>query len=77
MTNVGQAPAAAKNPLHEDRTERLTPFLYIRWTSGPDYERAYLCIQDGEPDMCCFAEVSHGQAELFKAGVLASIGGNS
>lgn len=74
MAVLSRGPALERDTRHEDRTERLTPFLYIRWTSGPDYERAFLCIEDGDADMRDFAVVSFGQAELFKAGVLASIG---
>ena len=60
---------------HEDWTEVLSDVFYIRWTRGPDYERAYLCVDDGEPDTCDFAIVPFGQAELFKAALLAHIAG--
>lgn len=58
---------------HEDRIEHLAPPFYIRWTRGPDYERAYLCVDDGEADMRDFAEVSFGMARLFKAALTAAL----
>jgi hypothetical protein len=61
-----------KAPSHEDRIQKLDKVFYVRWTSGPDYERAFLCIEDGEADMRDFAIVSFGQAELFVAAFEAS-----
>lgn len=58
---------------HSDIIDVLSPELYIRWTRGPNYERAFLCVEDGEPDMTAFAEVSFRQAQLFKAAFLASL----
>ena len=57
---------------HEDRIQKLDRVFYVRWTSGPDYERAFLCVEDGEPDMRDFATVSFGQAALFVAAFEAS-----
>jgi hypothetical protein len=57
---------------HEDRIERLDRVFYIRWTSGPDYEDAFICVEDGEPDMNDVARVPFGRATLFKAGYLVS-----
>jgi hypothetical protein len=39
--------------------------FYLRWTSGPNYERVFLCIDDGEPDMHDLATMSFGQARIF------------
>jgi hypothetical protein len=55
----------------EDRIEKLQPPFYIRWTRGLNYEEAFLCVEDGEPDMREFATVSYGMANLFKAGLEA------
>ena len=66
-----QASTRPRSSEHEDRIERLQQPFYIRWTSGPDYERAYLCLEDGEPDMLDFACVSFGMARLFKEGMAA------
>jgi hypothetical protein len=66
-----QSTGRPANGSHEDRIERLNRVFYIRWTSGPDYERAFLCVEDGEPDMNEFAEVTFGAAHLFRAGMLA------
>lgn len=56
-----------------DEIEHLAPPFYIRWTSGPDYEQAFLCVDDGDADMRDFAEVSFGMARLFKAGLAAAL----
>ncbi len=53
MTDTQQSPpASAKSSLHRDWQEKIdgTPF-YVLFQSGPDYENAYLCVDDGEPDM--------------------------
>jgi hypothetical protein len=63
--SVGQR--APRDPRYEDRIERLDRLFYIRWTSGPNYERAFICIEDGEPDMNDIAEVSFKRAEMFAA----------
>lgn len=73
MTDAIQKAREALEAAHRDEIERLTSPFYIRWTSGPDYETAFLCVEDGEPDMNAFAEVSFGQARLFKA-ALAALG---
>jgi hypothetical protein len=65
-------PSLRENVEHEDRIERLDRIFYIRWTSGPNYEDAFLCVEDGEPDMRDFARVSFGQATLFKAAYQAA-----
>jgi hypothetical protein len=74
--NAGRAALASKalreSVEHEDRIERLDRIFYIRWTSGPNYEDAFLCVEDGEPDMRDFARVSFGQAALFKAAYQAA-----
>jgi len=57
-----------------DRIERLSSIFYIRWTSGPNYETAFLCVEDGEPDMNAFAEVSFGEANKFKSAFVATLG---
>lgn len=64
---VQQGPPVARDPQHEDRIERLDRLFYIRWTSGPNYERAFICIEDGEPDMNDIAEVGFKKAKLFAA----------
>ena len=64
---VSQGPAVARNPAHEDRIERLDGLIYIRWTSGPNYERAFLCFEDGEPDMHDLATMTYKQATKFAA----------
>lgn len=60
------------NPEHEDRIEKLDEVFYIRWTSGPDYEDAFICVEDGEPDMLAVAKVPFGKARLFAAAYLAA-----
>lgn len=67
MTGEQQSAASTeRNPsAHEDRIERLNRVFYIRWTSGPDYERAFLCVEDGEPDMNSFAATSFGCAHKY------------
>lgn len=56
-----------RDPRFEDWTERLSSMLYIRFTRGPDYEDAFLCIDDGEPDMNDVARMSFGQARKLQA----------
>jgi hypothetical protein len=51
--------------LHEDRIEKLDSVFYIRWTSGPNYEDAYICVEDGEADMNDIARVGFKSARLF------------
>jgi Lar family restriction alleviation protein len=60
----GDAPQA-RDSAHEDWTEQATPLLYIRFTRGPDYENAYLCLDDGEPDMHDLASMSFTQARML------------
>ena len=45
-------PAEPRKSEHEDWQEAIpgTPF-YLRFQRGPNYEIAYLCVDDGEPDM--------------------------
>ena len=38
---------------------------HIRWTCGPDYGRAFICVEDGEPDMNDIACVSFIKARGF------------
>jgi hypothetical protein len=59
-------------PKHEDWIEHLCPTIYVRFTRGPDYERAFLCVNDGEPDMRDVATMSFGQARLFMAAFAAT-----
>ena len=65
MSGVSQGPKTPRNPAHEDRIERLDDVFYIRWTSGPNYEWAFICIEDGEPDMNDIARVSFNRAKTF------------
>lgn len=67
-----QGPPLVLNPAYEDRIERLDGVFYIRWTSGPNYEWAFICIDDGEPDMNDIARVSFGRAEAFAAAYRAA-----
>ena len=67
-TTLSEPVARAK---HKDIIERLNEVFYIRWTLGPDYERAFLCVEDGEPDMNSFADTSFGCANIFRAGMQA------
>lgn len=60
-----QRPPITPRSKHEDRIERLDAFVYIRWTSGPDYERAFICFDDGEPDMCDMTTTNYKGALLF------------
>lgn len=50
---------------HMDRIEKLDAVFYIRWTSGPDYEDAFICVDDDEPDMNAIAKVPFAKARLF------------
>lgn len=72
MSGAMAGPPMSRNPAHEDRIERLDRLFYIRWTSGPNYERAFICIEDGEPDMHDIATVSFGQAQTFAAAYRAA-----
>lgn len=67
---AGGKPVAPQSA-HRDEIERLRHPFYIRWTSGPDYERAYLCVEDGDADMLDFATLSFREAGLFKAALSA------
>ena len=57
---------AGATRVHEDWTEDLSKVFYLRFQRGPDYEHAYLCIRDGEPDMLDVARVSFKQARLIQ-----------
>ena len=58
-------PVSPEKGDHVDNIERLDDVFYIRWTAGPDYERAFICIDDDEPDMNDIAAVSWDRAKLF------------
>jgi len=60
-------------PKHEDWIEHLCPTIYVRFTRGPNYERAFLCVDDGEPDMRDVATMSFGQARLLMAAYTAAL----
>lgn len=64
---IQEGPRFDRGSNHEDRIEKLDSLFYIRWTCGPDYERAFICIEDGEPDMHDLATVSFKQARMFAA----------
>lgn len=68
MTDVQQSPPQPpRKSEHKDWTESIrgTPF-YVRFQCGPDYENAYLCVDDGEPDMHDLAAFySHQTARDF------------
>lgn len=76
MTHAGvqQGPPTIPNPAHEDRIERLDKLFYIRWTSGPNYEWAFICVEDGEPDMNDICRVSFNRASLFAEAYRAAKG---
>lgn len=45
---------------------RINDLFYVRLVSGPDTEDAYLCVEDGEPDMNDLGKLwSHSLARTF------------
>lgn len=48
-----------------EQIEQIGRLLYVRFTSGPDHEVAYLCLDDGEPDMHDLASMSFKQARIL------------
>lgn len=74
-THPAPQPSGPVVAQHRDEIERLAFPFYIRWTSGPNYETAFLCVEDGEPDMNDFAEVLFGQAHKFKVALSALTSG--
>jgi len=74
MSEAQASTPSIRNPDHEDYIERLDRIFYIRWTAGPNYERAFLCIEDGEPDMHDLATMSYAQARIFAAAYRAAKG---
>jgi hypothetical protein len=64
-SSVQQGPKTLPNPAHEDRIERLDRLFYIRWTSGPNYEWAFICVEDDDADMNDICRVSFDRARLF------------
>lgn len=72
MSAQGPNPKLATSK-HEDRIERLDRVFYIRWTSGPDYEDAFICVDDGEPDMNAIAKVPFAKARIFAEALRVSL----
>jgi hypothetical protein len=69
---TSQGPAA-RDPRYKSEIVRLpnTP-LYVRLESGPDLEAAWLCIEDGEPDMHDLATFpNHQCAHVFITAMMA------
>ena len=62
---ASSAPSEPRSSKHTDRIEKLDDIFYIRWTCGPDYERAFICVEDGEPDMNDIASVGFKRAAAF------------
>lgn len=61
------------DPSYKVFTEKVALPFCIKWVSGPNYARAFLCMQDAGPDVTPFAEVSFEQAHMFKSALLALV----
>lgn len=71
---ISQGPPIERDLRYQSEIVRFPgSVLYVRFESGPDLEDAWLCIEDGEPDMHDIATFSsHQCAQLFIAAMRAS-----